>query len=430
MTRIRLLPYLLSLLLGPALLACAPSAEEPQPGRQFYYAYTPRLMARAVLEDAVLARSPRPLHATGKIYVQGRYVFINEPYEGIHIIDNQNPAQPRPLSFLRIPGNVDLALKGTMLYADSGPDLLTIDVSSPAAPQLRHRVREAFRELPLPSGGALAEAGQPQNRPANQVVIGWDEQKIQLPEPPANDWLRRNGNVMLFSASSAANAVPGVGGGPGKGGSLARFAVLGEQLYTVGEQSLGLFDLTNPAAPVAGAPVTSLWGVETIYPKDHYLFLGTRQGMYIFDVAQPAAPKQIAQYSHFTSCDPVVVDEHYAYVTLRTGGRCGGGPNQLQVIDLTTLSQPRLARSYPLSGPQGLGVDGQQLFVCDSDGLRVFDTSRAPQLTQQQFFPVQVSDVIPNGGTLLAIGAAGLYQYRYSGGTLQQLSLLPVTPLR
>jgi hypothetical protein len=170
-------------------------------------------------------------------------------------------------------------------------------------------------------------------------------------------------------------------------------------------------------------------GVETIFPKDHYLFLGTQRGMYIFDVAQPDAPRQVAYYQHVVSCDPVVVDDKYAYVTLRAGQSCGGGINQLQVIDLSNLSTPRLARAYPMTGPSGLGVDGQKLFVCDKGGLKMFNTTQSPVLTLTQVFPVELFDVIPNNGTLLAIGAGGLYQYSYTGTTLQQLSLLPVTPL-
>ena len=420
----RLLSYLLSLLLL-TLLACA---EEPQPDAQFYYEYTPRLMARADLEAGVRVLPGRALRAAGKIYVQGRYLFINEPYEGIHIIDNQNPAAPRPLGFLRIPGNVDLAVQGQMLYADSGSDLLTFDLQNPAAATLRSRARDAFRELPIPDGGALAEAGYPANRPAGQLVVGWNAHKVALMQQPPRGWWGRNPGVVMFNARDAAAAAPG--GGPGKGGSLARFAVVGEQLYTVDEQSLGYFDLRDPAAPVAGPRVLSLRGVETIFPQGQHLFLGTRNGMYIFDISQPRAPRQIGFYAHFTSCDPVVVAGRYAYVTLRTGGPCGGGPNQLQVIDLKDLTQPVLAKSYAMLGPRGLGVDGQQLFVCDRDGLRVFDTSQTPGLTQRQFFPVPVFDVIPNDGVLLAIGAAGLYQYRYTGTKLEQLSLLPVVAPR
>ncbi|WP_375417620.1 LVIVD repeat-containing protein [uncultured Hymenobacter sp.] len=412
MLRTRLLPYLLSLLLLPALLACA-DHDEAQPSIGYYDAYAPRLMARATLEASVAALPPQPMRQTGKIYVRGPYLFINEQYEGIHVIDNRNPALPHPVSFLRIPGNIDLAVKGNLLYADNGPDLVAIDISNPEAVKVSGRVRDAFRELPAPAWQPVTDAGQPANRPLNTVVVGWQKVQVAYDRQQYGGWgCFDRGGVFLANATSPSLAAAfsvAPAGATGKAGSMARFAVLGDNLYAVDDQSLRLFDLRTPAQPIAGAKLPLQFGVETIFPKDHYLFLGTQRGMYIFDVAQPQAPAQVAYYQHVVSCDPVVVDDRYAYVTLRNGRACGGGPNELQVIDLTTLSQPRLARSYPLTGPQGLGVDGNRLFVCDANGLKVFDTSQAPLLTPQQSFPVKVVDVIPDGGTLLAIGAEGLY---------------------
>ncbi|MDF7810877.1 hypothetical protein [Hymenobacter sp. YC55] len=421
MTRIS--TYLFGWIMLLILAACS-STEEPQPVTGYYDGYCPQLMERAVLEKSVEALSARPMHNTGKIYVRGHYLFINEKYEGIHVVDNQNPAAPRIISFLRIPGNIDMAVKGNLLYADNGPDLVTIDITNPAAVQVKGRVRDAFRELPPPEMWMVAPECGPESRPANTVVVGWQKTKIPYTYNPS--W-RNNGPLFFSSAgTSAAASAPSAAG---KGGSLARFAILGQSLYTVDEQSLRLFDLANPAAPTPGQKIPLQFGVETIYPKDHYLFLGTQRGMYIFDAATPQSPRQVAYYQHVVSCDPVVVDDRYAYVTLRNGRSCGGGPNQLQVIDLTTLSQPRLARTYSMTGPQGLGVDGTQLFVCDLDGLKVFDTSQAPLLTQTQSFPIKVVDVIPDAGTLMAIGADGLYQYSYTGAALKQLSLLPIKPL-
>lgn len=420
---LRLSTYLFSWMLLLGMVSCtAPAEDEPQPSTYYVDGYCPQLLDRAVLEKSVEALAARPMHTTGKIYLLGRYLFINERYEGIHIIDNQDPKQPRPISFLRIPGNVDMAVKGNLLYADNGPDLVTIDITNPAAVQVKSRVRDAFRELPMPEMALVPQECTPGTRPSNTVVVGW--QKVKVPAPAYHNWFN---TWRLSFATSPTSAAPGA---IGKGGSLARFAVLGNTLYTVDEQSLRLFSLAAPATPAPGQKIPLQFGVETIYPKDHYLFLGTQRGMYIFDVATPQAPQQVAYYQHVVSCDPVVVDEHYAYVTLRSGRNCGGGPNQLQVIDLTTLSQPRLARTYAMTGPQGLGVDGSQLFVCDSDGLKVFDTSKAPLLTQTQSFPIKVVDVIPDRGTLMAIGATGLYQYSYSGSQLQQLSLLPITPVQ
>ncbi|UOR07539.1 hypothetical protein MUN82_10675 [Hymenobacter aerilatus] len=229
-----------------------------------------------------------------------------------------------------------------------------------------------------------------------------------------------NSDMNPASADLAAN--------DGKGGSLARFTVLNNTLYVVDNQSLRLFDLATPAAPTRGQVVPLSMGIETIYPRAPYLFLGTQQGMYIFDASVPAQPKQLAFYEHVVSCDPVVVDERFAYVTLRSGRTCGGGPDQLQVIDLTNLNQPRLARTYPMQHPLGLGVDSALLFVCDKDQLKLFSTQHTPDLKTLQTFDVNVSDVIPHRGQLLAIGPGGLYQYRYRNGTLTPLSKLSITP--
>jgi hypothetical protein len=388
-------------------------------------------MSRSTLEESVAALPARAMHNTGKIYVLGNYIFINERYEGIHIIDNQNPKKPRPISFLRVPGNVDMAVKGRLLYVDNGPDLVTIDISNPQAAHVTSRVRDAFPELPIPTDFGLNVACTSEKRPANTLIVGWQKiEKPTSPNAPSMDWAR-SGNVFMLNSATSYSA-PASGDAAGKAGSLARFAVLGQTLYTVDMQSLRLFDLLDPANPVSVGKVPLSFGVETIYPKDHYLFLGTQRGMYIFDVATPQAPKQLSYFQHFFSCDPVVVDDRYAYVTLRNGSSCRlGGTiniNELQVIDLTNLKQPRLAATYPMSGPQGLGVDGNLLFICDADGLKTFDTSKVPVLTQKQKFSVDVVDVIPNNGTLLAIGAEGLYQYSYSGNKLEKLSLLSIKP--
>ena len=425
----------LSLLLLSSLLACSSvDKEEPQPSitdtvwSNSAYGYCPQLMTRSTLEESVTVLPARAMHKTGKIYLWGRYIFINELYEGLHIIDNQDPSHPKALGFLRIPGNVDLAIQNNYLYVDNGPDLVTLDVSNVQAPRITSRVRNAFREL-LPPMGYVDQACAT-TRPENTVVVGW--QYVNIPPPatsttsPGWGWWDR---AVLFNSAGAPSSAAAPGNLTGKSGSLARFTILNQMLYTVDNQSLHLFDLRTPSSPVAGAKVELAFGVETIFPHDHYLFLGTQRGMYIFDAATPQAPRQVAYYQHIVSCDPVVVDGNYAYVTLRNGRFCGGGPNQLQVIDLTNLDQPRLAQTYPMTGPQGLGVDNGQLFVCDSDGLKTFSTQQAPQLTLQEHFQVKVTDVIPHAGILLAIGEDGLYQYRYTGTKLEQLSLLPITPL-
>jgi hypothetical protein len=431
----RVITYLFGWALLVSLAACS-EAEETQPSPSVLpwissygeYSYCPLLVSRTTLEQSVAALPARAMHNTGKIYLLGKYLFINERYEGIHLIDNQDPKNPKPIGFLRVPGNVDMAVKGNLLYVDNGPDLVTIDISNPQAIQVVSRVRDAFRELPKPTDYGLNPACTEYNRPTNTIVVGW--QKIKNASQASSSgpiWMFDSRNVFALN-SAAGSAYSPAPNATGKAGSLARFAVLGQTLYTVDDNSLRLFDLANPANPTPGPKVPLSFGVETIYPKDHYLFLGSQRGMYIFDVATPQAPKQLSYIQHFMSCDPVVVDDRFAYVTLRSGRACGGAAiNELQVIDITNLSKPQLVRTYPMTGPQGLGVDNNLLFVCDADELKVFDTSKAPTLTQKQQFPVKVVDVIPDQGILMAIGADGLYQYSYTGTELQKLSKLSIS---
>ncbi|HEX8330843.1 MAG TPA: hypothetical protein VF629_25150 [Hymenobacter sp.] len=140
--------------------------------------YRPVLMSRQQLEASVAGQAPRPLQVPGKIFVSNRYLFINEQYQGIHIYDNADPVKPTEVRFLRIPGNVDLAVRGSLLYADNGPDLVVIDISDPAQVREVGRTRNALPELAAPVRFFSMPAGfNPANRPANSVIVGWEKVK-------------------------------------------------------------------------------------------------------------------------------------------------------------------------------------------------------------------------------------------------------------
>ena len=73
----------------------------------------------------------------------------------------------------------------------------------------------------------------------------------------------------------------------GTGGSLARFTISGNYLYTVDASSLKTFDITNENKPQLIGEQDLNWGVETIFALNDLLFLGTRTGIYIFDISDP-----------------------------------------------------------------------------------------------------------------------------------------------
>jgi hypothetical protein len=243
--------------------------------------------------------------------------------------------------------------------------------------------------------------------------------------------------VMACSESAPGGNSPG--DGVGQGGSMARFAVRGDFLYAVDHSTLKTFDISSTDKPayLAGKDQYLDFGVETIFPLDTLLFLGSQTGLYVYDITRPGFPQQRAHVSHVTSCDPVVAAGQYAYVTLNSASVfCGRAGNELQVYDLSNIDRPTLVHTISgLRGPRGLGVYGRRLFVCDN-GLKVYDISQPDKpvwvddLTHlPEISGIDTYDVIPlEGGILLLIGADGFYQFDVAGEKLSLKSKIPVSP--
>ena len=142
--------------------------EEPPPA---YTAYSPVMMERAQMEQAIAQQAPRDIQDPAKIYAYSNYLFISEKFQGIHVIDNQHPARPVNKGFIRIPGCVDMAVKGTTLFADNATDLVGIDVSDPTHVREISRVRHAFPVLLPPDLGLVPEVYQ--NRSEDMIIIEW-----------------------------------------------------------------------------------------------------------------------------------------------------------------------------------------------------------------------------------------------------------------
>lgn len=103
--------------------------------------HEPEYMSWKDLRSAIKSESAKPIGKRGKIGLRGHLLFINEPNLGIHVFDNTDPARPQPVAFIRIPGNVDLAVKGDVLFADSFVDLVALDISAlPAVRELNRQV--------------------------------------------------------------------------------------------------------------------------------------------------------------------------------------------------------------------------------------------------------------------------------------------------
>jgi hypothetical protein len=104
--------------------------------------YVPVFMKRADLEKSVSYQSsPRDMENPGKICYKHPYIYINERYKGVHVIDNSLPESPVKEGFIVAPGCLDMAVKGNVMYLDNAVDLVAFDL---AAKQVTKRIKGVF----------------------------------------------------------------------------------------------------------------------------------------------------------------------------------------------------------------------------------------------------------------------------------------------
>ena len=433
-TRITLVTIVILITMGLLSTGCTDKCEVD---RQYTY-FKPVYTTSEEIRSAVAFGAPQSVSQPGKIYFKAGTLFINEVGEGIHIIDNSNPAAPRQVSFITIPGNFDMAAKGDFLYADSYVDLLVFDISDANDAKLVKRVEgafEGFSNLPFHFDAWSGVVTSFEEATVDEVMeIDCQSSGGIFFASEGDSFLRSNTSGVSFIAMSSSSAPATTSADAGVGGSMARFAIYQDFLYTIDASSLYLFDISQLDDPKSGSRVDVGWGIETLFPHEDKLFIGANNGMHIYDNTNPEAPAHLSTYAHIQSCDPVVVEGDYAYVTLRSGTECQGFTNQLEIVDISDPRNPTLFQTYQMQNPHGLGVDGKCLFICEGEfGLKLFDKTDLTAIDENlvaNFTERNAFDVIPLNGVLMMIGTDGLYQYAYDcEGKLELLSSIPVLAL-
>ena len=349
---------------------------------------------------------PREIKSPGKILLFGNYIFLNEMYKGFHIIDNTNPSSPKNISFVDVPGNLDLAIKDNTLYADLYSDLIAFNISDLLNIKVSKIVGNVFGNRTYSVSG--------DNNKVLYDIIYHDTTITYNGELDSNSLYGRGLGILYVGQYSSSNSVTKSNS---IAGSMATFALAGNYLYTVSPYGMNIFNITSGDDPVLNNKLNLGLNIETIFPFKDKLFLGSPNGMYIFDIGgNPAMPVSIGSFAHARSCDPVISDEKFAYVTLHSGTRCSGFTNQLDIVQLNSFTDAQRVISYPFTSPQGLAKDENNLFICDGkDGLKIYDASGVPTLKLLKSIPgFEPSDVILNNHIALVMAKDGVYQFSYS----------------
>ncbi|HNY53501.1 MAG TPA: hypothetical protein PK727_01880 [Bacteroidales bacterium] len=411
------------------LTAFMSSCSDKTVERITYEANVPVYMSFNEFRTSFTKSDPIEISQPGKIYFKDNYLFVNETGKGIHVIDNSDPANPSKTAFYEILGNVDMAISGNILFADSYIDLVAIDISDIENPIEIDRIENIFPDI-VPEGDKwypYANVDKSQG-----VIVDWEIRTITEERELGRSW---GGSLYTDNMTFTQAAEVGVkwSAGAGTAGSMARFMLNDHYLYLIAHPwMMKTVDIANAEKMSIVDSIDVSRNMETLFLLGEKLFVGTTTGMLIYDVSDATKPGLISHYDHITACDPVVADENYAYVTLRSGTRCANGRNLLEVIDISSIKNPYLVKSYPMYNPHGLGIDGDLLFICDGTaGLKIYDKSDPLEIINRKIahYPdFNTYDVIPMNGTLMLVGEKGIYQYDYSNPqNIVELSRIQIT---
>ena len=406
-TRLTVTARIIIVLLSAVVFATTACVKDHCKKTHSYTYFVPVYKSQAEVIASIKSNEPKAMEKTGKIYIYGKYIFLNEVDKGIHVIDNANPSSPKNISFIDIPGNVDLAVKENVLYADMYGDFVALDISDPRDVKLLKKLDDVFMERKWMGGFSTYRNGQ--------VVVDWIRKDTVVEiscKGEMNIFAERGDVFFLAAANNSSKSVSPVG----MGGSMARFTIVNDYLYTVDNHSMNVFSVSNASSPVRKDNIFAGFDIETIYPFKNTLFLGSMNGLYIFDISNPLSPVRVGEFNHARACDPVIADDKYAYVTLREGTNCGPAKNELLVLNVENLSSPSLVKQYEMGRPHGLAKDGDLLLICDGQfGLKVFNAAKPTDLKSLSTIGnIDTYDVIATNKIALVVAKDGLYQYDYS----------------
>ena len=352
----------------------------------------------------------------GKIFVSENLLLIGEEGKGIHVIDNSDPTNPQTTLFLNVPGNREFYVEGDQIFAESHYDMLKIDISNTAQPVLVSRVENAFAQDLINDKG--------------EVLVGFDFEEVtekmnsdsdiyqQIYGRPHEYFYFDYANQLIppsaVPSSFAGNSNSGIG-------AVNRIAYQDGFVYVISRANLTAFKDNGTELEFLSTNTIG-WQMETIFPYEDNIFIGTQNSMEIFDVSNPSQPRQISSFWHATSCDPVYPIDEVAYVTLRTGdaSNCPGDVNSLVVLDISNINNPTPTQEIEMESPYGLTFFNDKLFVGEgANGLKIFDATDKKNLSLEVFDEaIEAYDVIHHPtrtDILLVAGPEGLGQYEIEG---------------
>ncbi len=311
------------------------------------------------------------------IYLYDSLMILSDTTTGIHIYSIKNEAAPRFLQRIPLGGNTGIAMKGNILYANTFQSIYALKITSDSTYEIAAKIKDS----PLyPLGGMSMED---------------------------------HSGFGCASPSSVANPMSG---SVSEGGSYSVFAVIDTFLYYLNNSSIVTMSISKPDSPVKLSEISVDWSVETLFPTEKYLFVGSTSGMYILDRSIGSNPVQIGMVKHFRAYDPVVVQDTMAYVTLRNNWQWGVMRDELLMVNIAHPENADTISSTMISMPYGLAVSDTFLYVAQGKiGFSLFTVKDPRNVTAIKTWDKPAAkDFIWQGNRLYVMGFSNVSIYNVS----------------
>ena len=143
------------------------------------------------INTLIYSTAPKPVKTSGKIYLFKKYLFVGEPAEGVHVFDNTDPSAPIPFCFINIPYNYDVAVKDSILYADTYLGIVAINIANLPNVKVLQHIRGSVITPPLPGAANFAGFfGRSRSfktyfeciDPSRGIVVAWIQDTLKKPK--------------------------------------------------------------------------------------------------------------------------------------------------------------------------------------------------------------------------------------------------------
>lgn len=387
-----------------------------------------------------ILQAARPIEQPTITVVYQDYLFMKEYGQGIHVIDNADPANPQAVGFIAMEGVGRLFIRQDYLYVSDYADLVVFDLADPAGPKTALRNKNIFLDEPLKAEQGLTPYYEPAGEQVTLNVgdanyekdIFWLESEQQYAvekslEPQDGWFYSRNGKEAIH-ISDREEIMKDLR-------NQARLSIVGDQLYIVQDEILKSYALTEGVSPKFVAVIDEFNSVSSVRAYENYLFLDGRRGLLVVDNQQPEKPRLIKDFRSYNPCNPAYVTGNYGYIGVRSGVYCGSysSENGVFIHDLSS-SEAVLTQILAAESPYDIEVVNGQVLIADgTNGLLIYRAgASAPEgilLQPDQRVQLEAYRLIPIPSTnrVVVIAGEGVYQYDLSNPeTPEELSVIPL----